>query len=311
MEKIITTSEYGYSIFSVEAMTEFLSAEKIKSKKVLALLQKDKKKYLKSLETGSWLPIPSADMQEIVISVAGYDEEFSGDWKEVLSYDGFNILVKNGLWITDIGGFLNFEVEQYQGDGTEIPGSYGNIKYYSSKEKWYTTMDGEINYTGFCYDVPDGKYVVSLIFYARKEIVDIRDVNYGMKIILNKVDDFVDCKNPREDEYNFKINWLSTSKEAIITWLPAKESGVKWPLKSSEFKGTITVPSGEDKPAILITELDINNQTEDLKTPCRVKTGIRKPEKFSLESGKEYPISEEIYKRGKYIYKELGTISIK
>ena len=311
MEKVITTSEYGYSIFSVEAMTEFLSAEKIKSKKVLALLQKDKKKYLKSLETGSWLPIPSVDFGKVLISVEGYDDSLTDEWKEVLKYDGFNISVKNGLWIADIGCFLDFDGSEYQGNGREVSGDFGTKEYFSNKEKWYTTMDGKTNYTGFCYDVPDGKYVVSLIFYARKEIVDIRDVNYGMRIKLNKVDDFVDCKNPREDEYNFKINWLSTSKEAIITWLPAKESGVKWPLKSSEFKGTITVPSGEDKPAILITELNINNQTEDLKTPCRVKTGIRKLEKFSLESGKEYPISEEIYKRGKYIYKELGTISIK
>lgn len=310
MEKVITTSEYGYSLFSVDSICDFMSQERIKSKKLLALLQKDKKRYMKSIEDGSWLPIPSVDMQKLAISVDGYDDAFSDEWEKVLSYEGFNISVKNGLWIADIGCFLDFDEKKYQGDGTEIPGIMGTKEYYSNKEKWYTTADGKTSYTGFCYDVSDGRYLVTLTFYARKEINDIRAVNYGVRINLDKVESFSDCKNPRDEEYTFKISWLCTSKKATVNWLPAKESGVRWPLKTEEFKGMITTPSGEQKPAVLIIIFDVKNQSEEGKTPCRVKTGIRKLENFSLESGKEYPISEEIYKRGKYIYKELGTIMI-
>lgn len=308
MEKVITTSEYGYSLFSVDSVCDFMSKEKIRSKKLLALLQKDKKKYLKSIEDGSWLPIPSADMQHLMISVDGYDEGFSEEWKEVLSYDGFNISVKNGLWIADIGCFLTFDEKEYQGDGIEIPGILGTKKYYSNKEKWYTTMDGQVYYNGYCYDVPEGKYLVSLTFYARKEITDILGVNYGMRISLDKVEAFSDAKNPREEEYTFKIQWLCTSKKATVNWLPKKESGIKWPVENEEYKGAITTPSGEEKPADLLILFDLKNQTVEGKTPCRVKKGYRKLENFSLESGKEYPIFEEIYKRGTYTYKELGTI---
>lgn len=310
MEKVITTSEYGYSLFSVDSMCDFMSKEKIKSKKILALLQKDKKKYLKSLEDGSWLPIPLVDFGKVLICVDGYDEAFSDEWEKILTYDGFNISIKNGLWIADIGCFLNFDVKEYQGEGTEIPGFMGTKKFYSNKEKWYTMIDGKTNYTGFCYDVPDGKYIVSLTFYARKEITDEKNVNYGMRISLDKVDAFSDCKNPREEEYTFRFNWLRTTMKATVNWLPTKESGVKWPLTQKELKSMITTPSGEEKPALLIMEFDIENQNEEGKTPCRVKTGIRKLKEFALESGKEYPIYEEIYKRGNYIYKEIGTITI-
>ncbi|MCQ2534949.1 MAG: hypothetical protein MJ172_10345 [Clostridia bacterium] len=310
MEKVITTSEYGYSIFSVDSMCDFMSKEKIRSKKLLALLQKDKKKYLKSLEDGSWLPIPAVDFGEVLISVEGYDEPFSNEWEEVITYDGFNITVKNGLWITDIGLFHNFDKNEFQGDGVEIPLDFGRKEYYSQKEKWYTTLDEKKIYNGFSYDVPDGKYLIKLSIYARKGVLESKEVNYGMRIGLKMVEEFLDCKNPREEEYDFKINWMLTSKKATVHWLPTKESGIKWPLKEREYKGMITTPSGEQKPAILVIIFDVKNQSEEGKTPCRVKTGIRKLENFSLESGKEYPIFEEIYKRGKNIYKELGTIMI-
>ena len=55
---------------------------------------------------------------------------------------------------------------------------------------------------------------------------------------------------------------------------------------------------------------DIINQTEENTNNCRVKTGFKTSKDFVLESGKEYPIYEEIYKRGKTSYKELGWITI-
>ena len=55
---------------------------------------------------------------------------------------------------------------------------------------------------------------------------------------------------------------------------------------------------------------DIINQTKENTNNCRVKTGFKTPKDFVLESGKEYPIYEEIYKRWKTSYKELGWITI-
>lgn len=99
MEKIIGTWEYGLSIFSLDTMVKFLETKKIRSKKVLALLQKRKDIYLDSIKDGVWMPIPSINSGKYVISLEGYDDDFSDEWTHVLSYDGFNLDVKK--WAMD------------------------------------------------------------------------------------------------------------------------------------------------------------------------------------------------------------------
>lgn len=65
-----------------------------------------------------------------------------------------------------------------------------------------------------------------------------------------------------------------------------------------------------DNRAYLRIKFDILNQTEKNINNCRVDTWFKTPKDFVLESGKEYPIYEEVYKRGKTSYKELGKIRI-
>lgn len=310
MEKVIETYDYGFSVFSADVMIEFLKNEKIKSKKVLNLLQKDKEKFLKTIECGAWLPIPSIDSGKYVISLDGYDDPFDESWVLVLSHQGFNIEVKNGLWFTDIGNFLTFKSEEYQGAGTEVDGNFGQKYYYSDKEQYYKETTGKITYCGFHYDVPDGKYSVTITGYAKKEIVDDNAANKGFQVSLDKIEEFAETKNPREEEYEFNIGWLYSTKRAIVKWLPESVCGVKWPLTTKEYKGAITIPIENEKYASLTIVFDLNNQTEEGITSCRVKRGFGSPKDLVLESGKEYSIFEEIYKRGKYSYKELGTITI-
>lgn len=309
MRKEIGTYNYGFSIFSPDVMTDFLKSEKIRSKKVLALMQKNKKLFLESIERGIWMPIPSINSGKYELSVEGFDEPFNEEWEQVLAYDGFNIEVKNGLWFTDIGDFLCYNDDEYRGDGIEKTSAYGTKSYYSSKEQWHSDCDGKVHYSGLCYDVADGKYLLSVTGYARKE--KSKDgANSGFRFGLCRVGEFTEAKNPREEDYDFNIDWIYTSKKAVVSWLPEKESGVKWPLTEMEFKGSIFTPSGEEKPAYLQIVFDVKNQTENGETPCRVKIWLYKMKEFSLESGKEYPIFQEIYKRGKYINKELGKLVI-
>lgn len=310
MEKIIGTWEYGLSIFSLDTMVKFLETKKIRSKKVLALLQKRKDIYLDSIKDGVWMPIPSINSGKYVISLEGYDDDFGDEWTQVLSYNGFNLDVKKGLWISDIGSLLEFNKTEYEGDGREETSPYGTVSYYSSKEQWHKDLGGHVSYTAYWYDVPEGKYLLTVTGYARKEVVDIKAANYGFQFKLTKVDDFKEAKNPREEAYEFNIGWLHTSKKAVIHWLPKKQSGISWPLKKKEDNMQIVIPLEKDKRAYLTIVYDLVNQTEEYTNHCRVTTRFKTPKDFILESDKEYPLYEEIYKRGKTSYKELGKIRI-
>lgn len=310
MDKIISTYDYGFCIFSIDTLTEFLKTKKIRSKKVLELFQKKKDLFLESQEEGIWVPIPSINSGKYVVKVDGYDDSFGDEWIEVLSYEGFNIDVKNGLWISDIGSLLKFDNTEYEGEGREITSEYGMVHYFSSKEKWHKDLAGKISYSDYWYDVPAGKYLLTITGFARKEIVDIKAANYGFQYKLEKVDSFTGYKNPREEIYHFNIGWIHTSKSAVVHWLPKKESGVKWPLDKEEDNKCIIIPLENDEKAYLTIVYDILNQTEEYVNKCRVKTRFKTPKDFVLESGKEYTIYEEVYKRGKTSLKEVGQIVI-
>lgn len=113
-------------------MTDFLKEKKIRSKKVLELLQKKKDLYLETIEQGIWMPIPSINSGEYIVKVEGDDDSFGDDWTKVLSYEGFNLDVRNGLWISDIGSLQEFDKTEYEGDGREETSPYGTVSYYSS-----------------------------------------------------------------------------------------------------------------------------------------------------------------------------------
>lgn len=310
MDKVIGTYDYGLCVFSVDTMIEFLKAKKIRSKKVLALFQKKKDLFLETIKDGIWMPIPSINSGKYAIVLEGYDDAFGDEWTQVLSYDGFNLDVKNGFWISSIGALLEFDKTEYEGEGREETSPYGTVSYFSSKEQWDKDRGGNISYSAYWYDVPEGKYLLTVTGFARKEIVDIKAVNYGFQFKLTKVEEFTEAKNPREEAYEFNIGWLHTTKPAVVHWLPKKESGVKWPLEKEECDKSIVIPLEDDKRAYLRIKFDVLNQTEENTNNCRVNTWFKTPKDFVLESGKEYPIYEEIYKRGKTSYKELGRIVI-
>ncbi len=296
----------------MDTMTEFLKSRKIRSKKVLALLQKNKSLFLDTVKDGICLTIPSINSGRYVISVDGFDEPFGDEWTEVLSYGGFNLDVKNGLWISDIGSLLEFDSTRFEGDGTEEVSQYGTVHFFSGNVRWNKDRDGNVTYSDYHYDLPDGKYLVKITGYARKNVID-GGANYGYRFTLEKTESFTQALNSREEEYEFNTDWLYTTKTAVIYWLPYKESGIKLPLKDKEPKNSIIIPFENGKKSILVIVFDLTQQTEST-TRCRVRTrNWKRPEiiqDFVFESGKEYPICEEIYKRGKTITRPLGTIRI-
>lgn len=205
MDKILSTSSYGICLFSMDVLQAFLKKEKIRSKKLLALFQKNKKKYLDAQKEGVWIPIPEINSIEYLIKLDGYDEPFDDKWERKLEYDGFNLEIKDGLWISSIGSFLNFNAKEYDGDGETYKTPYGVVHYFSRSERWYQTLDGRTLYSDFKYDVPPGKYLLSIKGYARKQLLEFPNSNYGFLFSLVKVDEFDSFKNPREEIYDFNV----------------------------------------------------------------------------------------------------------
>lgn len=92
MERMIDASEYGLCIYSMEVLQDFLKREKIRSKKLLALFQKDKKKYLQLQKEGIWIPFTEINSVDYFIKIKNHGEEFNAEWEKKLEYEGFNLV---------------------------------------------------------------------------------------------------------------------------------------------------------------------------------------------------------------------------
>lgn len=208
MDKLLTASEYGICLFSFDVLQDFLKKQKIRSKKLLNLFQKNKELYLETQKEGIWVPIVQINHYKYVIRVEGYDEPFDDEWEQKIVYEGFNLEIKDGLWISGIGSLLAFQPEEYCGEegfyNNKTP--YGNVPHYFSKnDRHYQTLDGHMNYTDFKYNVPDGKYLLSVKGYVCKQRLESSADQCGFFFALTEVNAFDGFKDPREDDYDFNI----------------------------------------------------------------------------------------------------------
>ncbi len=212
MERKVNADEYGICIWSMGNFTGFLKREKIKSKKLLALFQKDKKTFLKLVKEGVWIPLPQLDSDDYCIKVKNLGEEYDDQWEQVLAYDGFNLEIADGMWVSGLGSFLKFDEAEYPEEGHEYEGPFGIKCYDSREERWNISLNGYKSFSDIRVDIPAGKYLLAIKGFARKEMIDRRldkeAVNYGYQLDLVKVSEFNGFKNPREDEYNFNIGGI-------------------------------------------------------------------------------------------------------
>lgn len=188
MDKILSTYNHGICLFSVNVMRDFLKREKIRSKRVLDFFQKEDNKYLFSQKEGVWFPLVQINSGEYVIKVEGYDQCFDNEWEQKMEYEGFNIDIRGGLWISDIGSLLTF-----------------NEKAFGGVERTFEDGDGELLYSDIKYNIPSGKYLITIKGYTRKQLLDFPNANYGYFFSFTQIKEFEGYKNPREEQYNFNV----------------------------------------------------------------------------------------------------------
>lgn len=293
MDKLLDVSSYGICLFSLEVLQNFLKREKVKTKKLLQKLQKDKDLFLLTQREGIWLPVVQIDAYKYIIKIDGCDEPFDDEWEEKLEYGGFNLEIQDSLCVASVGLFYDFDANHFSGYETS-----------------YQTMDGHTNYSQFKYDIPSGKYLVTIKGYAHKT-AGRKNPKYGFLFSLAKVDAFEGYQNPREDKlYEFNISWLTYSKEATVYWLPEEEGEKNKAIDKGEYSAAIQSEDGET--CHIYMRFDKTDSTQDnLTSKCRMDNTLHYKNQDDLfYSGAEYTIYEETRKRGKPALKEVGRIVI-
>ena len=289
MDKLLDASNYGICLFSLEILQDFLKRKKIRTKKLLEKLQKDRDLYLDTQKEGIWLPIAGIDAYKYVIKIEGYDEPFDDEWEQKLEYGGFNLEIRDTLCIS--GLFNEFDANNFSGYETS-----------------YQTMDGHTNYKQFKYDIPSGKYLVTIKGYAHKA-AGRKNPKYGFLFSLVKVHAFEGFKNPREDElYEFNVSWLTYSKEATVYWLTEEEAGKNTASGKRKYNAVIQLDDGNT--CGLFMRFDKTDSVQNsLTSKCRVDNYLHyKNQDDLLYSGAEYTIYEESREKGKSMLKEVGKI---
>ncbi|MDW8852408.1 hypothetical protein SD960_20065 [Flavobacterium sp. MMLR14_040] len=192
LEKKLTITDYGIYIMSVDKLLVFLKENKIKSKKILEVFQKNHDLYIKSLQEGVWIPIVPIESTKYIISEN--DIYFNNDWEKQFKYENFNLdLSDNTFWVGSFGNLLNLNVEQFTNSNND------SISYQ--------TLDGITLYKSFKFKLESGKYLVNIIGYKRKDKLEYPEANYGYSFEFKKVNEFNGYLDPREDDkYLFNIS---------------------------------------------------------------------------------------------------------
>ena len=189
MNNQIDISSYGILILSVEQFSSFLKEEKkTRVKKVLQLLQKELSLYKRSIQTGSWLPIPGINSISYEIKITNLGDSFNEEWEEKYTYSSFNLSVgeDNSIWIGSIGLLFDWNKDEYVGDA---------MTYY--------TLDGIQLTKALKFPLEKGKYLVTIQGYKRKNEQKSTDSNSGFLFSFTKVETFESTNDPREDRYAF------------------------------------------------------------------------------------------------------------
>ena len=95
MDRMVIAGGYGICLFSADTLQDFLKREKIRKRKLLSLLQKDKELYLNTQREGIFIPLVGIDHYNYAIKLEGQDEPFDDQWVQKISYEGFNLEVKD------------------------------------------------------------------------------------------------------------------------------------------------------------------------------------------------------------------------
>ena len=117
MDRMVIAGGYGICLFSADTLQDFLKREKIRKRKLLSLLQKDKELYLNTQREGIFIPLVGIDHYNYAIKLEGQDEPFDDQWVQKISYEGFNTISRKKNFIPHRGTSVLWSTTTPRGNG--------------------------------------------------------------------------------------------------------------------------------------------------------------------------------------------------
>lgn len=191
MKNRITTSSYGFFIFSKSLFEEFLKEKKIRSKNLLSYFDK-KKEIFNELCLERKIAIPMIKVSNYNYHLFVNEEAILGeDWCEVFHYKNFEINVgDDGLWMASFDFFENWNGRKKEFDtketfiGYTIPTGVEDIPIFYNYALHFDVKKG-INYfsiKGFRNNKANPKRLENDVLYEIK-IQDIKEGSISKNIL--------------------------------------------------------------------------------------------------------------------------------
>ncbi|TDX87293.1 hypothetical protein [Epilithonimonas xixisoli] len=123
MNNRITTSSYGFFIFSLSNFMDFLKNEKIKKKNLLDLFDKNKD-LLQQLCLIEHIAIPLIKITNTTYKIFVNEnslEQLDNNWKEIFNYQDFALNVgEDGIWIASFEFFEDWNPKVFETNKSSI-----------------------------------------------------------------------------------------------------------------------------------------------------------------------------------------------
>ncbi|SEW24223.1 hypothetical protein [Chitinophaga arvensicola] len=197
----LSADGYGFAIISTDVLTQYLSDKKVKAKKLISYLDKNKPIFYQMIKDGKMAPFYRISAFEYAIFTTLNEDNspLPAGYKEIFRYPGFY------LEVGDLGRicFASFDYLEYQladikanitDKMDEIPsGAAGTL------EKYYPAIG---------MDLPRGTYLFDLVGLKREQELERESKNYAYQLCFREVanahnDNFEKCDN---DKYSFDID---------------------------------------------------------------------------------------------------------
>jgi hypothetical protein len=198
-ERKIVADDYGFFLLSLDTLESFMKEKKIKTRKLLPLLSKNKELLDECIQLGILLPINQITVcsYQLFLSNEIFLDEIRKNWNIVLEEGVFNLKIglDDKLWFIALSQFNNWNKEKFLTDVDHIgywveSGPNGNKEY---------------EYIGQRFNIDRGNYFVKVIGLKRKIATNDENKDFGYYFDLSPNNSLISNIIPPVANPNFNL----------------------------------------------------------------------------------------------------------
>lgn len=172
-ERKIVADDYGFFVLSIDTLESFISAKKIKTKKLLSHLNKNKELLNECVQKGILLPINQITVCSYQLFISGDTDlnKIEKDWNIILEEGVFNLKIGADakLWFIALAQFNVWDKNKFL-----TQDDYNGYWIESGPNG-----DKEFEYIAQRFNVASGEYFVKVLGLRRKELTNDENKDYG------------------------------------------------------------------------------------------------------------------------------------